>query len=122
MLQSLPLRLVSWKHFCWKEHHVLNRLAGAFRSLLPSWYEFVFIDGGIKCNPAPGVEDFYSEPYLCWYNTPTTAKVTEAHRRVSAIIENDGPFDAVMGFSQVCATISPIISSLSLFYSMSYQI
>lgn len=72
--------------------------------MLPSWYEFIFIDGGYTCNPAPGVEDFYSGPYLCWYNTPTTAKVTEAHGRISSVIENQGPFDAVMGFSQVCAT------------------
>ena len=100
---------------------MLNKLAGDFRSLLPSWYEFVFIDGGYTCDPAPGVADFYSGPYLCWYSSPTTANVTEAHRRVSSVIEDNGPFDAVMGFSQVCATISSIISYLPRFHIMSIQ-
>ena len=73
----------------------------SFRALLPANYEFVFVDAPIRCDPAPGVAAFYPGPYLCWYNTPTTAKVAESHEFVSHIMQEQGPFDAVMGFSQV---------------------
>ena len=82
-------------------NNALIALAAAFRSLLPSHYDFVFIDGQGTCDPAPGVADVYSGPYLCWYSTPTTSKVAAAHQTISSVVEKQGPFDAVMGFSQV---------------------
>ncbi|KAL8646418.1 MAG: hypothetical protein Q9226_006865 [Calogaya cf. arnoldii] len=70
------------------------------QSLLPADYEWVFIDGPTECDAAPGVAAFFSPPYLCWYTTPTTAKMDFAHHLISSVIERNGPFDAVMGFSQ----------------------
>ncbi|KAL8804454.1 MAG: hypothetical protein Q9182_002559 [Xanthomendoza sp. 2 TL-2023] len=80
-----------------------------FRSLLPLDYEWVFIDGPAECDAAPGVAAFFEPPYLCWYTTPTTAKMDAAHKLVSTAIEQHGPFDAVMGFSQGAALAASAI-------------
>ena len=78
-----------------------NSVIASFRSLLPEDYEFVFLDGIVECEAAPGVDGFYPGPYLCWYNTPTTSKVARAHKYVLDFVRANGPFDGVMGFSQV---------------------
>ncbi|KAI9675994.1 MAG: hypothetical protein M1817_000737 [Caeruleum heppii] len=81
-----------------------------FRSLLPNDYDFHFIDGPFESESAPGIESFYpNQRYLCWYDTPTTAKVAAAHRHVLSIIDRDGPFEAVMGFSQGAALAASMI-------------
>ncbi|KAI4242033.1 MAG: hypothetical protein L6R40_004260 [Gallowayella cf. fulva] len=80
-----------------------------FRSLLPLDYEWIFIDGPAECDAAPGVAAFYEPPYLCWYTSPTTAKMDSAHKLISSVIERDGPFDAVMGFSQGAALAASAI-------------
>ena len=69
--------------------------------MLPCHYEYDFVNGQYHCDPAPGVAAIYDGPFLCWYNTPTTKKVARAHKQIYSIIEKRGPFDAVMGFSQV---------------------
>lgn len=76
------------------------------RDMLPDEYEFVFFDGGHECEPAPEVADAYAPPFKTWYNTPTTTKVTDAHRQVRSIISEHGPFDAVLGFSQVIMNLA----------------
>ena len=49
----------------------------------------------------------YAGPYRCWYDIPTTLKVARAHAQVSAIIRDLGPFEMVMGFSQVSPAFLP---------------
>lgn len=71
-------------------------------------YEWVFVDGPTICEAAPGIAAFYPPPYRCWYTTPTTAKIDSAQRMISSIIQREGPFDAVMGFSQVRGSSSPL--------------
>lgn len=71
------------------------------RELLPAEYQFYFFDGAYSCDPAPEVLDCFSPPYLTWYNTPTTDKILDAHNQVRRIIQQHGPFEAVLGFSQV---------------------
>ena len=79
----------------------VNLTKAAFRNLLPSNYQFTFVDGPTECDAAPGIGNVYVGPYLCWYQSPTTSAVARAHKLVSKIVEEKGPFDAVMGFSQV---------------------
>ena len=83
-----------------------------FRSLLPLDYEWTFVDGPAECDAAPGVAAFYPPPYRCWYTTPTTAKVDLAQQVISSIVQRDGPFDAVMGFSQVSRSLSALFARL----------
>ena len=75
--------------------------------MLPSHYEFVFLDGLHSSEPAPGgVADVYpNERYLCWYTSPSTGRVRAAQEHVKAavtMLEREGrPVQGIMGFSQV---------------------
>jgi hypothetical protein len=71
------------------------------RRILPSSYEFIFIDGEGFCDPLPNVGAMYPGPYRCWYSTPNTTDVAKAHEVIKKAIEKLGQFDVVMGFSQV---------------------
>jgi pimeloyl-ACP methyl ester carboxylesterase len=77
--------------------------------MLPTEIQFQFYDGKYECEPAPEVLEFFPPPYLTWYNTPTVAKVADAHNQVRQIVEQDGPFDAVVGFSQGAAVAASIL-------------
>jgi hypothetical protein len=83
----------------------------AFRALLPSHFSYSFFDGEHDCPAADGVDGIYPAPYLCFYPVPTTGNVADAHGLVWDLIEEEGPFDAVMGFSQVCLARPPSISA-----------
>lgn len=73
----------------------------SFRALLPTYYQFQFVDAEQFCDPSPGAAEYFSGPYRCWYTSPSTAGVSRAHRKVEEIIKDQGPFQIVMGFSQV---------------------
>lgn len=75
--------------------------AAAFRSLLPASYKFSFVNASEFCDPTPGAAEYFAGPYRCWYTSPTTDKVARAHEEVRKVIDSHGPFDIVMGFSQV---------------------
>ena len=107
MLQFLRLRQVCVKALFCRSSSLLTSATAHFRSLLVD-YEWVFVDGPAKCEAAPGIAAFYPPSYRCWYTTPTTAKVDSAQRLISSIIQREGPFDAVMGFSQVRRSSSPL--------------
>jgi hypothetical protein len=70
------------------------------RACLPAQYEYVFVDGELACEAADGVTGVYPGSYLCYHETPTTGAMREAHAAVWEVIERDGPFDGVLGFSQ----------------------
>lgn len=90
------LNLIS--HFVLSANVVIFYIA-PIRELLPSSYEYVFIEGGELCDPLPG--QVYPGPYRCWYSSPSTEKVAKAQELVRREIESKGPFDVIMGFSQV---------------------
>ncbi|MCJ1298808.1 hypothetical protein MMC08_001598 [Hypocenomyce scalaris] len=83
--------------------------AEAFRHLLPDNYSYTFPDGEHDCPAAPGVEKLIPGPYLCWYSDDSLKSIAEQHEVVSEIIEDEGPFDVVMGFSQGAALAASII-------------
>lgn len=68
--------------------------------MLPAGWVFEFVDGEQECLPADGVEEIYPAPYFCYYDVPTFENVQAAHALIHEILEEEGPFDAVMGFSQ----------------------
>ncbi|KAK3060500.1 hypothetical protein LTS18_008407 [Coniosporium uncinatum] len=84
----------------------------AVRRLLPKDYEFIYVDGPFRCDPDPAIT--FPGPYYCWYNTPTSVKFAAAHRAVARIIEEKGPFDFVMGFSQGGAVAGSVIVHYAL--------
>lgn len=73
-----------------------------FRSLLPQNFEYEFFNAEYEYPAAEGVGEIFPGPYYCFYPVPTINNVEYAHQYVQDIIDEEGPFDAVMGFSQVC--------------------
>lgn len=84
---------------------ILEMQTASFRAQLPSHFSFEFLEGQGSCTAADGVDQIYPGPYLCWYEFPPSIEnVAEAHRSVDEVIAEDGPFDAVLGFSQGAGT------------------
>lgn len=68
---------------------------------MPSYYRFHFVGAEIPCDPSPGATDLYAGPYYCWYPSPSTDRVAAAHATLDRFLDAHGPFQLVMGFSQV---------------------
>jgi hypothetical protein len=63
---------------------------------------FHFVDADLDAEPDPNVAGVYPGPYLAFYpNQPTREDIEGAYERVLEVIESEGPFDGVIGFSQV---------------------
>lgn len=81
---------------------MLNALIETFRSLLPSHLTFHFMDAELDAEPDLNVAGVYPGPYLAFYpNKPTGTDIMDAYESVLEVIEKEGPFDGVIGFSQV---------------------
>ncbi|KAL4936565.1 serine hydrolase FSH [Aspergillus oleicola] len=83
----------------------------ALRSRLSSQHSFDFIDAEYDCRAAPGIREFYSSPYLCWYERGSPEEVRSAHRYLVSVIEEDGPYDGVVGFSEGAALAASVLLS-----------
>ncbi|OKL56910.1 hypothetical protein UA08_07743 [Talaromyces atroroseus] len=88
---------------------------------LPEHYEYVYADGEIECDRAPGKSRYYNAyvpdidsrkiaipqtipgPFLCYFNGCSCGELQEAHDLLDAIIDEEGPFDGVFAFSQGAA-------------------
>ncbi|KAI9736148.1 MAG: hypothetical protein M1834_001032 [Cirrosporium novae-zelandiae] len=76
---------------------------------------FEFLDGEFSSRPAPGIGDLFEGPYYSFY--PFLYKtdglpretVAEAHALVQEVIEDEGPFDGIIGFSQGAALAASIL-------------
>ena len=69
--------------------------------------EFHFIEGECEAAPVEGITQFYEGPYLSFYPWPPRMDEAEyddtrerAYELIYEAIEEDGPFDAILGFSQ----------------------
>lgn len=67
---------------------------------------FHFLDGELDSPaPGPGIEGFYEGPYLNYhkwprnFNSEDEKTVADAYDILSEFIEEEGPFDGVLGFS-----------------------
>ncbi|KAF2667283.1 hypothetical protein BT63DRAFT_289093 [Microthyrium microscopicum] len=68
-------------------------------SVLPQHFEWFFPDAEIECDPAPGVE-LWPGPYRTYFVIPTTKQMKHMMDWLGEIIEDEGPFDGVLGFSE----------------------
>ncbi|KAM7200795.1 Serine hydrolase (FSH1) domain containing protein [Rhypophila sp. PSN 637] len=69
-------------------------------SMLGPAHEYVYINGGISCGPARDLPDFVPGPFYSWYEALSSPQCQESHDAISETIEEEGPFDGVIGFSQ----------------------
>ncbi|KAF7587314.1 hypothetical protein BBP40_007399, partial [Aspergillus hancockii] len=65
--------------------------------------DFDFLDAPHPTIPAPGIDLFYPAPYYTFWETDTVPAVRAARNWLLDYISNNGPYDAVMAFSQGCA-------------------
>ena len=73
------------------------------RALLPSHWEYHFLQGPLECGPAPGIDKIYpGQTYNCWFFVPSLIEFQSVHEYLEEVIEDEGPFDAAWGFSAVC--------------------
>lgn len=70
------------------------------RHQLDPTYEFEFVDGLVECSPATGVLSLFPGPFYCYYSKPTVENLKAAYDLVLEIIEEEGPFEGIFGFSQ----------------------
>ena len=69
---------------------------------MPAHWEYHFIEGPLECEPAPGIAAFYpNQIYKGWYTIPTLEAIETGHETLEETNEDEGPFDAAWGFSQV---------------------
>ncbi|KAE8146939.1 serine hydrolase FSH [Aspergillus avenaceus] len=64
---------------------------------------FDFIDGPYTSTPAPGIDLFYPPPYYSFWEEDAVTNVLAARDWLLDVIAKQGPYDAVMGFSQGCS-------------------
>ena len=73
------------------------------RSRLHARHTFDFVDGKGNCGAASGISGSYPPPYLCWYELGSPGGVHAAQEYLRSIIDEDGPYDGVIGFSEGAA-------------------
>ncbi|KAK0510875.1 hypothetical protein JMJ35_006427 [Cladonia borealis] len=79
----------------------LDRLLGEFKRSVGDSYEYVCPDGEIDCIPAKEIAKIYSPPHRCFHGAfPDENEVRESHRFLYDILDDEGPFEGVLGFSQ----------------------
>jgi hypothetical protein len=69
-------------------------------SMLPSHWEWVFVDAEVECGPSPGVE-IWPGPYRNYFVIPDVKTMAHVEEWLLGIVDEEGPFDGVFGFSEV---------------------
>ncbi|GFF36969.1 hypothetical protein IFM58399_04731 [Aspergillus lentulus] len=69
-------------------------------SLIGETHNYVFVDGPVRCGPAKGLPAIEKGPFYSWYEGLSCGEVKTASDLVWDIIDEEGPFDGVIGFSQ----------------------
>ncbi|KAJ5128606.1 hypothetical protein N7448_002322 [Penicillium atrosanguineum] len=86
-----------------------KQMSNLRRELDPS-FELVFVDGPFECERGPGVSEYQTGPYFSHTQGYSPADIAKAISYLEEILEDEGPFDGIFGFSQGSALM------LSYFY------
>ncbi|KAH7417570.1 serine hydrolase FSH [Cadophora sp. MPI-SDFR-AT-0126] len=77
-----------------------------YTEVLGVGHEFVFINGFHESGPAAGLPESATPPYFCFYRKISCSEMQVTHDELKSIIEDEGPFDACIGFSQGAAVLT----------------
>lgn len=90
-------------HGCGSSGAILEaQMANLMRALDPS-FELYFVDGPFECERGPGVPDYVPGPFYSHTQGYSPAEMTQAVEYLEDLIEEEGPFDGIFGFSQGAA-------------------
>lgn len=81
----------------------------AFRAKLPTEYTFDFVDAPFHCAPAPGIKVLFESGNYTWWPKATINAIRGAHKWLIDYIEENGPYDAIIGFSQGCSLVGSFL-------------
>lgn len=84
-------------------------ITAALRSRLSAQHSFDFLDAEHTCVAAPGIAALYPSPYFCWYERGGPGEVKAALEFLVSVIEEDGPYDGVIGFSEGAALLASLL-------------
>ena len=73
--------------------------------------EFEFVDGPRLTRAAAGVDMFFEPPYHAYWEESTQENVMECVKWLKEYLEQNGPYDALMGFSQGSILIAATLLS-----------
>jgi hypothetical protein len=88
---------------------MIPRYTAPIISQYSSTHTFDFIDAQHECPPAPGISEVFPPPYLAWHTQYEPEHIEAAHSFLRSVIEEDGPYDGVIGFSQGAALAASFI-------------
>ncbi|KAL8919475.1 MAG: hypothetical protein Q9208_006760 [Pyrenodesmia sp. 3 TL-2023] len=89
---------------------ILETQMANFRRELDPSYELVFVDGPFECERGPGVPEYRTGPFFSHNQGYSPVDIAQALGYLEDILEDQGPFDGIFGFSQGAAL------TLSYFY------
>jgi len=78
--------------------------------------EFHFIEGEVCAPPGPGVEGFFDGPFYSYWNFPQSRSeedersLNEAYEYIYDVVESEGPFDGILGFSHGATLASSFVA------------
>ncbi|KAF7553554.1 hypothetical protein G7Z17_g3560 [Cylindrodendrum hubeiense] len=92
---------------------IFETQTGPLRQAMGPLNQFDFYEGECEVPPADGIQAVFDcDSYRAWYDPSLGA---DTHRKslelIREIIEEEGPFDACMGFSQGAALLASLILS-----------
>ncbi|RMD42208.1 hypothetical protein DV735_g2939, partial [Chaetothyriales sp. CBS 134920] len=77
----------------------LNQLQVVWK-LLDKDIDPFYLDGETEAPKANGLSAFTKGPFYCYHDAFDPTSVKKAHEMLSEVIEEEGPFDGIVGFSQ----------------------
>jgi hypothetical protein len=74
-------------------------------------HTFDFIDAQFEGPAAPGIANVFPGPYFVWHEEYGPRSVEKIHDYLDSVIEEDGPYDGIMGFSEGAALAASYLLS-----------
>ncbi|KAF6798076.1 hypothetical protein CSOJ01_12853 [Colletotrichum sojae] len=79
---------------------ILRSQLDAFIHRADATHEFAFLDGEFECPRGRGIGTFAQGPFRCFNTSFGPHAIQASLDRLQAFIEDEGPFDGILGFSQ----------------------
>ncbi|KAH0427987.1 DUF341 domain-containing protein [Colletotrichum camelliae] len=76
-----------------------SQLVGLMKSVDAS-YEFVLVDGPVPSHRGPGMSPALPGPFYSHLTGYSPREIEAAHQNIAATVDELGPFDGILGFSQ----------------------
>ncbi|KAF2715993.1 hypothetical protein K431DRAFT_279859 [Polychaeton citri CBS 116435] len=83
--------------------NILEAYLAPILSRVPGTHQYDYIDGTAPCKPWPGIEKLFPGPYFAYHFRHDVDACRLAIDTVKQVIEEDGPYDGVIAFSQGAA-------------------